>query len=105
MHETLFVVTEALEGQAVARWGRLLDGAAERRPERLVLDLRHSPRIDAAAIELLLRMHRRVLGFGGRLVLRSPGARVRRTLMLARVEHVLDVEDARPGPASLARAR
>jgi anti-anti-sigma factor len=99
MHETLFVVTEALEGPAVERWGRLLDEAAVRRPERLVLDLRHSPRIDAAAIDLLLRVHRRVLGFGGRLVLRAPGKRVRRVLALARVEQVLDVEDARPDPA------
>lgn len=105
MPETLFVVTEALVGPAVARWGRLLDEAAERRPQRLVLDLRHSPRIDAAAIELLLRMHRRILGSGGRFVLRAPGARVRRTLTLARVEQVLDVEDACPGAAALASVR
>jgi anti-anti-sigma factor len=105
MHETLFVVTEALEGPAVERWGRLFAEAAARRPRRLVLDLRHSQRIDAAAIELLLQLHRRLLGSGGRLVLRAPGERVRRTLILARVEQVLDVEDACPGPIALADAR
>jgi len=99
MHETLFVVTEALEGPAVERWGRLLDEAAARRPQRLVLDLGHSPRIDAAAIDLLLRVHRQVLGFGGHFVLRAPGKRVRRTLALARLQQVLDVEDARCDPA------
>jgi anti-anti-sigma regulatory factor len=99
MHETLFVVAEALEGPAVGRWGRLLDDAAARRPERMVVDLRRSPRVDAAAIELLLRVHRRLVSSGGRLTLRAPGARVRRTLTLARVDQVLHMED--PGPAAV----
>ena len=92
----LFVVTEALDGRAVQRWSRLLDDAAARRPQRLTVDLSHSPRIDAAAIEMLLRVHRVMLAAGGRLTLRGPGDRVRRTLALARVEQVLDVEDPLP---------
>ena len=99
----LFVVTEALEGLAVERWGRTLVEGAARRPDHLVLDLRHCPRIDAAAIDLLVRVHGRLISAGGRLTLRAPGDRVRRMLALARVDQVLDVEDC-PGPA-LADAR
>lgn len=89
----LFVVTEAFAGPAVERWGRRLAEAAARRPDRLVLDLRGCPRLDAAAIELLLRVHGLLLRSGGRLILRTPGDRVRRTLTLARVDHVLEVDD------------
>jgi anti-anti-sigma factor len=92
----LIVVTEALDGLAVQRWSRLLDDAVARRPNRLTVDLSRSPRIDAAAIEMLLRLHRAMLTSGGRLTLRGPGDRVRRTLALARVEQVLDVEDLLP---------
>jgi anti-anti-sigma factor len=92
----LFVVTEALDGPAVERWARLLDDAAARSPHRLTVDLSRSPRIDAAAIEMLLRVHRTVLTAGGRLTLRNPDARVRRTLALARVDQVLHVEGPLP---------
>jgi anti-anti-sigma factor len=92
----LFVVTEALDGPAVERWSRLLDDATARRPKRLTVDLSRSPRIDAAAIEMLLRVHRALLTCGGTLALRAPGDRVRRTLALARVDQVLQVEDPLP---------
>jgi anti-anti-sigma factor len=101
----LFVVTEALEGVAVERWGRQLSEAAARRPDRLVLDLRRCPRVDAAAIELLLRVHGRLLRSGGRLILGTPGDRVRRTLTLARVDQVLEVDDACPGSGTLVEVR
>ena len=100
----LFVVTEALEGLAVERWGRTLDEGAARRPDHLVVDLQRCPHVDAAAIDLLLLVHRRLLSAGGRLTLRAPGPRVRRMLELARVDQVLHVEDNCPGPA-LADAR
>jgi anti-anti-sigma factor len=89
----LFVVTEALDGLAVERWARRLSEAAARRPDRLVLDLCRCPRLDAAAIELLLRLHGLLLRSGGKLILRTPGDRVRRTLTLARVDQVLEVDD------------
>ncbi len=89
------MVTEALDGAAVERWRPRLSAAAALRPARLVVDLRRSPRIDAAAIGLLLQLHRDLMRTDGRLTLRAPVDRVRRMLGLARVDHVLEVEEAR----------
>jgi anti-anti-sigma factor len=94
--ETVVVVTEALDGSAADRWRRLLDEASALAPERLVVDLRAVPRIDAAGIVLLLWAHRAMVRAGGRLVLRSPAAQVRRMLALARVDQVLEVEGRVP---------
>ncbi|BCJ48656.1 hypothetical protein Asp14428_01310 [Actinoplanes sp. NBRC 14428] len=93
--EATVVVTEALDGPAVERWRDRLAAAAAARPARLVIDLRSSPRIDAAAIVLLLQLHREMIRADARLTLRAPVARVRRMLGLARVDHVLEVEEAR----------
>lgn len=93
--ETTVVVTEALDGAAVDRWRPRLAAAAAARPDRLVVDLRRSPRIDAAAIVVLLQLHRDMMRADGRLTLRGPVDRVRRVLGLARVDHVLEVEEAR----------
>jgi anti-anti-sigma factor len=93
--ETTVVVTEAFDGAAVERWRARLAEAAALHPARLVVDLRRSPRIDAAAIVVLLQLHREMMRIDGRLTLRGPVARVRRTLGLARVDHVLEVEEAR----------
>ena len=87
------VVTEALDGVAVDRWRTRLGEAVAGRPARLIVDLRHSPRIDAAAIVLLLHLHRELIRADARLTLRAPVARVRRMLGLARVDHVLEVEE------------
>ncbi|MET0495608.1 MAG: STAS domain-containing protein, partial [Actinoplanes sp.] len=81
--ETTVVVTEALDGVAVDRWRALLGAAVAGRPARLIVDLRQSPRIDAAAIVLLLQLHRELIRADARLTLRAPGARVRRMLGLA----------------------
>jgi anti-anti-sigma factor len=95
MPEATVVVTEALDGATVDRWRALFAAAAARRPARLILDLRHSPRIDAAAIVVLVQLHRELIRADARLTLRAPVARVRRLLGLARVDHVLEVEEAR----------
>jgi anti-anti-sigma factor len=95
MQEATVVVTEALDGAAVDRWRALFTAAAARRPARLILDLRYSPRIDAAAIVVLVQLHRELIRADARLTLRAPVARVRRLLGLARVDHVLEVEEAR----------
>jgi anti-anti-sigma factor len=93
--EAVVVVTESFAGAAGERWGRVITAAAARRPERLVVDLGESPRIDAAAIGVLLSAHRTMVTADGRLTLRNPGGRVRRMLSLARVDQVFDVEGAR----------
>ncbi|MFI5937731.1 STAS domain-containing protein [Actinoplanes sp. NPDC051494] len=95
VRETTVVVTEALDGAAVERWRSRLSEAAALRPARLVVDLRRSPRIDAAAIVVLLQLHAEMMRTDGKLTLLGPVARVRRVLGLARVDHVLEVEEAR----------
>ena len=90
--EAVVVVTEALEGESVSRWERLIDDAVEMRPHRLIVDMRNSPLVDAAAIAALLRAHRAMMHAGGRLILRCPVARVRRILNIARLDQVFDVD-------------
>jgi anti-anti-sigma factor len=106
MGDVVVVVTDPLDGATVGYWSRVLADAAARRPDRLVVDLAACPRMDAAAIATLLRLHGQMLCAGGGLLLRTPPARVRRMLRLARVEQVLAVEEDpdQPGRA-LAGAR
>jgi anti-anti-sigma factor len=94
MPETVVVVTEAFAGPSVERWGRSIADAVALRPRRLVVDLRQSPGVDAAAIAVLLQAHRALVGADGRLTLRDPGSRVRRMLRLARVERVFEIDEA-----------
>ena len=90
---TLVEVTIAhgLERSAVPALSVQLDKIVALRPERLVIDLTDCPFIDAAAIGLLLDVHRRLWLLDGLLSLRSPTPRLRRILHAARVDHVLHV--------------
>jgi anti-anti-sigma factor len=94
--ETVVIVTEALEGDAVERWGRLIADAVALNPRSLIVDLRACPLLDAAALTVLLWAHRSMVAAGGRLTLRAPGGRVRRTVRLARLEQVFEVEAGVP---------
>lgn len=69
-----------------------LDQALARRPARLVLDLGGCPTIDAAGIDLLLSLHRRLWGCEGRLALRRPTARVLRLLEISQATKVLQID-------------
>ncbi|GIF01245.1 STAS domain-containing protein [Paractinoplanes rishiriensis] len=91
--EAVVVVTGPFEGAAVETWRRLIADAVAARPGRLVVDLAKCVRLDAAAIVVLLDAHRDMLRSDGRLTLRSPSARVRRTLSLARADGVFDIEN------------
>ncbi|WP_426503894.1 STAS domain-containing protein [Dactylosporangium sp. McL0621] len=86
------VINEELDAASVPRFGALLHEAVDLGPDNLVVDLMECPFVDAAAIGLLLDVHRRMFAAGGRLTLRSPGPRVTRTLRLARVNNVLHVQ-------------
>jgi anti-anti-sigma factor len=88
------VVVEGLDSAAVPRLAQLLDEALAMSPDRLILDLSGCPTIDAAAIGLLLKVHRRACQAGGQLTLRSPSARLRRNLQLSRADRVLDITPA-----------
>jgi anti-anti-sigma factor len=86
------VITQELDAAAVPRVAALLNEAVDLHPGNLVVDLAECPFVDAAAIGMLLDVHRRLFSAGGRLTLRSPGPRVTRTLRLARVDNVLHVQ-------------
>ncbi|MFI5910248.1 STAS domain-containing protein [Dactylosporangium sp. NPDC051541] len=86
------VINEELDAASVPRFAALLHEAVDLRPDNLVIDLTECPFVDAAAVGLLLDVHRRMFSHGGRLTLRSPGPRVSRTFRLARVDNVLNVQ-------------
>ncbi|HET6530081.1 MAG TPA: STAS domain-containing protein [Actinoplanes sp.] len=91
--ETIVVVTEPLEGEALPRWEPLIRDAAALHPGRLVIDLRESPRIDPAAVVLLLQVHREVICAGGDLRLRAPAPAVREMLSVSRADQVLEIDE------------
>jgi anti-anti-sigma factor len=95
------IVTEELDDQSLPRLDARLAEALELRPAQLVVDLAACPRMDAAAIGLLVEVHRRIRRAGGQLTLRSPSPRLRRNLELARADRVLHVTtaDQFDGPA------
>jgi anti-anti-sigma factor len=94
--ETVVIVTEALEADAVERWARLIADAVALHPGALIIDLRSCPLVDAAAIAVLLWAHRSTVADGGRLVLRAPRDRVRRSLRLARLDQVFEIDAGVP---------
>ena len=83
------MVNEELDAGSEPRVRALLEAALPLHPEQLIVDLAGCPFIDATAIGMLLDIHRQVWTSGGRLTLRAPSPRVRRTLQIAHVNHVL----------------
>jgi anti-anti-sigma factor len=90
------VVVEAFDVTSVPRLTVLLNEAMAVNPAELVVDLAACPTVDAAAIALLVEVHRQLRRTGGLLTLRSPSARLRRNLHLARVDGVLHVTPEPP---------
>ena len=72
------IVAEELDAGAVPRLDARLAEALELRPAELVVDLRGCSRMDAAAIGLLVDVHRRARRAGGLLTLRGRRPRQRR---------------------------
>lgn len=91
------VVTEELSGRASVRLQDLLSEALTLRPAQIVVDLAACGALDATALDVLLETHRRMWSSGGRLTLRSPSARLRRILTLARVDNVFHITQGRSG--------
>ena len=95
------IVTEELDAGAVPRLDARLAEALELRPARLIVDLQGCSRIDAAAIGLLVEVHRRARLAGGLLTLRAPSPRLLRNLELARADRVLHISArTEPEPAA-----
>ena len=85
------VITGELDWSSVPRVRQLLDEIVSLGPRHVVLDLAGCPVLDAAAIALLLDVHRELRRGDGQLGLRRPTPRVQRVLELARMHQVLPV--------------
>lgn len=71
--------------------GAVLDQLLALRPQQIVIDLAGCRHIDAAAIGLLLDVHRRMVRAGGVLAVRNPNPRITRILQTARLDQILPV--------------
>nr|WP_230416365.1 STAS domain-containing protein [Micromonospora tarapacensis] len=85
--------------------GAVFDQLLALRPQQVVVDLAGCRHIDAAAIGLLLDVHRRMVRSGGVLSLRNPNPRITRILQTARLDQILPVHiDAPASPTAIGDA-
>lgn len=73
--------------------GAVFDRLLTLHPAQVVVDLSGCRHIDAAAIGLLLDVHRRLARADGVLTVRNPNPRIRRILHTARLDQILPVVD------------
>ncbi|RIV41500.1 STAS domain-containing protein [Micromonospora radicis] len=71
--------------------GAVFDQLLALHPRQVTIDLSGCRHIDAAAIGLLLDVHRRLVRSGGLLALRNPNPRIARILQTARLDQILPV--------------
>ncbi|SCF13012.1 anti-anti-sigma factor [Micromonospora coriariae] len=71
--------------------GAVFDRLLALSPAQVVVDLSGCRHIDAAAIGLLLDVHRRLARGAGALTIRNPNPRIRRILHTARLDQVLPI--------------
>ncbi|MFY1594792.1 STAS domain-containing protein [Micromonospora sp. WMMD737] len=76
--------------------GAVFDRLLALRPEQVVVDLAGCRYIDAAAIGLLLDVHRRLTSTNGVLVVRNPNHRIQRILHHTRLTQVLPIVGESP---------
>jgi anti-anti-sigma factor len=91
-------IAEGLNIGTLPRLSSQLDRVLELSPRHLVIDLTDCPYVDAAAIVLLLDVHRRMWRADAQLSVRAPTARLRKILRAARVDHVLHLVPEEPDP-------
>ncbi|MFF5218044.1 STAS domain-containing protein [Micromonospora sp. NPDC000442] len=84
--------------------GAVLDQLLALRPQQVVIDLAGCRHIDAAAIGLLLDVHRRMVRAGGVLAVRNPNPRITRILQTARLDQILPVHTDAAAAAPLTEA-
>lgn len=98
-------ITEELDLVRLAEVGAVLDRILSLHPHEVVIDLSDCRHIDAAAIGLLLDVHRRMTRRQGVLTVRNPNPRIRRILDTARLDQVLPIVEmpGRPRPAVVER--
>ncbi|MEU8207871.1 STAS domain-containing protein [Micromonospora sp. NPDC049044] len=79
--------------------GAVFDKLLTLRPRQIIVDLSKCQHIDAAAIGLLLDVHRRLARTDGVLTVRDPNPRIERILHSARLDRVLRIVASPPsGP-------
>lgn len=79
--------------------GAVFDRLLALRPAQVVLDLSDCQHLDAAAIGLLLDVHRRLTRADAALTVRHPSPRARRILHITRLDQVLPIV-SEEGPAA-----
>ncbi|GIJ30173.1 hypothetical protein Vqi01_53350 [Micromonospora qiuiae] len=78
--------------------GAVFDRLLALHPTQVVIDLSGCRHIDAAAIGLLLDVHRQLVRTGGVLALRNPNPRIARILQAARLDQILPVHTDNAAP-------
>lgn len=79
--------------------GAVFDRLLALHPAQVVVDLSGCRHIDAAAIGMLLDVHRRLVRAGGVLAVHNPNPRIARILQTARLDQVLPVLNEPPAPS------
>ncbi|MDG4801085.1 STAS domain-containing protein [Micromonospora sp. WMMD980] len=97
-------ITEELGLDGLPEVAHVLDQVLALRPRAVTIDLAGCRQLDAAAIGLLLDVHRRLGRRGGTLTLSNPHPRIRRVLATAGIGTTVPVVDS-PRPAARGRAR
>ncbi|MDM4719269.1 STAS domain-containing protein [Micromonospora sp. WMMA1363] len=93
-------ITEDLHLDTLPEVGAVFDRILSLDPHEVVVDLSGCRHIDAAAISLLLDVHRRLTRRRAVLVLRDPNPRIRSILHTARVDAALPIVSSSPDGAT-----
>ncbi|QLQ35648.1 STAS domain-containing protein [Micromonospora robiginosa] len=97
-------ITDELDLAGLPEVAHVLDQILALGPREVTIDLAECRHVDAAAIALLLDVHRRLSRRDGALVLSNPHPRIRRILATAGVGATVPIVDS-PRPAARGRAR
>ncbi|GAA1560361.1 hypothetical protein GCM10009827_097010 [Dactylosporangium maewongense] len=77
------VVEDPRDMGHLALYITMLTGALGRRPIHMHVDLARCPSVDAAGVDLLVELHRRLRDLGGRLTLLGPSTQIRHLVQLS----------------------
>ncbi|GAB3076072.1 STAS domain-containing protein [Micromonospora schwarzwaldensis] len=97
-------ITEELDLAGLPEVAHVLDQILALRPREVTIDLAECRHVDAAAIALLLDVHRRLTRRDASLTLSNPHPRIRRILATAGLGATVPIVDT-PRPAARGRAR
>ena len=92
------VLAGDLDTSTVQRVRLIVEGACERRPGRVVVDLAAVEFVDSHGLQLLADTHRRLTAEGASLVVVPPAEPVRRAFELTSLEWLFGDDSVEPGP-------